>query len=219
MVWLTVWLKKIILLVLLAAFLDLILPNTSMQRYVKMVMGLIILLTILSPVFSLFNLSQEELALKLDRYQERFGQPADDGWKAMTDRLLAHQNEQVTQYVEKEMKETIQAQVKHDFGLEISAVEVNFDQQTGEKPSVSSIVLTFGQEKPNKPSGNGIKPIKPVEIKLGNQASSKEEAKEVSAAVTENPKYREIASSVAQQWNIRPDQVEIHDESLHAKPQ
>lgn len=224
MVWLTIWLKKIILLVLLAAFLDLILPNTSMQRYVKMVMGLIILLTILSPVFSLFNLTQEEIALKLDRYQESFIHTSDttsnSDWKSMADRLLGQQNDQVTQYVQKQMEETIRAQVKQDFGLQVSAVEVNLDEQNKEKPAIHSIVLTLGDEKENKSSETGIKPIKPVEIKLKNKTSdTAEEAKEASAPLSENPKYREIAGSVARMWDLPPNQVQIRDGSTGAKAQ
>lgn len=53
--WLTEWLKAIILIILFAAFIDLIIPNQSMQRYVKMVVSLFILLTILNPVLQIFH--------------------------------------------------------------------------------------------------------------------------------------------------------------------
>src|SRR5690625_3662886 len=44
------WLKSIIIIILIAAFVDLILPNRSMQRYVKVVVSLFVLLTILTPI-------------------------------------------------------------------------------------------------------------------------------------------------------------------------
>lgn len=44
------WLKQIVAVVLLAALVDLVLPNRTMQRYVRLVAGLIILLTIATPV-------------------------------------------------------------------------------------------------------------------------------------------------------------------------
>jgi len=49
------WLKQIILLVLVATFFDLLLPNNSMERYVKLVMGLLIIFAILNPIFSLLD--------------------------------------------------------------------------------------------------------------------------------------------------------------------
>jgi len=51
------WLKQIVLVVLLATFIDLLLPNRTMQRYVKLVVSLFILMTILSPVMQLFGSS------------------------------------------------------------------------------------------------------------------------------------------------------------------
>lgn len=53
--WLGGWLKSIILVILLATFVDILLPNQTMQRYVKTVMSLFILLTLLHPLFSLFQ--------------------------------------------------------------------------------------------------------------------------------------------------------------------
>ena len=43
------------MVILLAAFIDLLLPNRTMQRYVKLMMSLIILLILLSPVIKLFD--------------------------------------------------------------------------------------------------------------------------------------------------------------------
>ncbi|MDU5950183.1 MAG: stage III sporulation protein AF, partial [Paenibacillus macerans] len=48
--WLAEWLKEIIFIVLIAVFVDLLLPNRAMERYVKLVVSLLILLTLISPV-------------------------------------------------------------------------------------------------------------------------------------------------------------------------
>lgn len=53
--WLTNWLKEIILIVLLASFVDLLLPNSNMQKYARFILGLLIILTIISPIFELFT--------------------------------------------------------------------------------------------------------------------------------------------------------------------
>ncbi|UHA72873.1 stage III sporulation protein AF [Paenibacillus sp. 481] len=69
--WLTQWLKEIIMVILLAAFIDLLMPNRTMQRYVKLVLSLIILLTLLSPILKLFN---EKLTTQL---AQEWGEAAD----------------------------------------------------------------------------------------------------------------------------------------------
>ncbi|GIO38999.1 hypothetical protein J41TS12_38600 [Paenibacillus antibioticophila] len=54
------WLKEIIIIVLFAVFIDLLLPNRAMERYVKFVVSLLILLTLLSPVMRILSGSEPE---------------------------------------------------------------------------------------------------------------------------------------------------------------
>lgn len=51
----TVWVKGIVFVVLFAAFLELLLPSNSMQRFVRVIMGLFIMLTILQPVIEMLD--------------------------------------------------------------------------------------------------------------------------------------------------------------------
>lgn len=46
----TDWIKNIIFVVLFASFLELLLPSSSMQRFVRVIMGLFIMLAILNPI-------------------------------------------------------------------------------------------------------------------------------------------------------------------------
>jgi stage III sporulation protein AF len=49
------WVRNLTLLIILASFLELLVPQNSMKRYIKLVMGLVILLGILNPVFALLR--------------------------------------------------------------------------------------------------------------------------------------------------------------------
>jgi stage III sporulation protein AF len=49
---LTDWIKYIIFVVLFASFLELLLPSSSMKRFVRVIMGLFIMLAILNPIIS-----------------------------------------------------------------------------------------------------------------------------------------------------------------------
>lgn len=46
----TDWVRNIVMVVLFASFLELLLPSSGMQRFVRVIMGLLILLAILTPV-------------------------------------------------------------------------------------------------------------------------------------------------------------------------
>lgn len=49
------WVKDIILVVLFAAFMELLLPSSSMQRFIRVIMGLFIMLTILNPALDVIH--------------------------------------------------------------------------------------------------------------------------------------------------------------------
>jgi len=214
MTWLTIWLKKIILLVLLAAFLDLILPNTSMQRYVKMVMGLIILLTLISPIFSLFNLSQEELALRLDRYQEAFDKPPEQEWKSIMQRLVGSRDEQVAEYVKSQLEASIRARVKEVHGVDLRSVDVQLDTKQPEHPKISEIRLVVGESDADGESGSTVQPVRPVEpVVISIGGSSAEEEDRPVAAPPGNPLHRKIAETVAREWGVTPERVSVNGEA------
>ncbi|SDD36276.1 stage III sporulation protein AF [Sporomusa acidovorans] len=53
--YITVWIKNIIFVVLFASFLELLLPSNSMQRFVRVIIGLFIMLAILNPVIDVIE--------------------------------------------------------------------------------------------------------------------------------------------------------------------
>lgn len=53
--WLSDWLRNIIAVILLAVFVELLLPSKAMQRYARLVVGLFVLLTILTPLLKMIQ--------------------------------------------------------------------------------------------------------------------------------------------------------------------
>ncbi|MEJ8545467.1 stage III sporulation protein AF [Brevibacillus borstelensis] len=210
MTWLTLWLKKIILLVLLAAFLDLILPNTSMQRYVKMVMGLIILMTIISPVFALFQLSPDDLALKLDRYQEQMNRPADTEWKRIAERLAGKQEKQIDAYVQSQVEASVKARLREDYGVEATAVKVVLDNKSKDEAKLQRIEVAIASEENSRTASEAVKPIEPVEpvrIEINSQGNEQAERELPAATQQSDPLSRSIARDLAAQWGLREEQI------------
>ena len=49
------WISNIIIFVLLATVIDMLLPNSSFQKYTKMVIGLLLIAMIITPILNLFQ--------------------------------------------------------------------------------------------------------------------------------------------------------------------
>ena len=54
------WISQIIIFMLLATIVELLIPNTSMKKYIKLVVALILILVFLKPVFYLFDINVKE---------------------------------------------------------------------------------------------------------------------------------------------------------------
>lgn len=57
---LSAWIKQIILLVLFATFLELLIPSNNYKKFIKVIMGLLILVAILQPVLNLMQNQWDE---------------------------------------------------------------------------------------------------------------------------------------------------------------
>ncbi|WP_316252479.1 stage III sporulation protein AF [Bacillus aquiflavi] len=49
------WVTNIILFILIATIIDMLLPNSALRKYTKMVTGLLLIAVILTPVFNIFS--------------------------------------------------------------------------------------------------------------------------------------------------------------------
>jgi stage III sporulation protein AF len=60
---LTNWIRYIVYIILFAAFLELLLPSNRMQRFIRLILGLLIMLAILNPVLSIMHKGMDAEAL------------------------------------------------------------------------------------------------------------------------------------------------------------
>ncbi|MET3210600.1 UNVERIFIED_CONTAM: stage III sporulation protein AF [Paenibacillus sp. PvR008] len=162
MTWLGGWLKELVLIVLLASFIDMILPSRSMERYVKLVLSLLILLTLLSPVVRLLSTSPSELlgrAFDLQRQAEiGKGEPTLEEILAKGNKLKQQQEQSSMQWAGQEVAKQIKGQLEQNTGLAIQSVQVTLAQM---KQGASDLEAGTG--------------IQSVVVKLAEQQAGREE--------------------------------------------
>jgi stage III sporulation protein AF len=157
----SIWLKQVVLLVLLATFIDMLLPNQALSRYVKLVMGLLIILAILNPI----------LAILTDRFHwEALSWQHLRQWSDQEVPTLAQIEEQSQQFKEMRQKQVIEAwkgQVTHmmkqdlqkKFALRVLSLQVEARDKGG-APTLTNVELVAVVEKHEQPAA----PLKPIEI-------------------------------------------------------
>ncbi|KAF6620181.1 stage III sporulation protein AF [Paenibacillus jamilae] len=174
MTWLGGWLKELVLIVLLASFVDMILPSRSMERYVKLVLSLLVLLTLLSPIVRLLSSSPSEVlgrALDLQRQAETGNrEPTLEEILAKGNKLKQQQEQSSMQWAGKEVAKEMKGQLEQYTGLAIQSVQVTLAQiqqkESGLEAGtgVQSVVVKLAEQKAEKEKNTKGTDIKPVVV-------------------------------------------------------
>lgn len=116
--WLGDWLKSVIMVVLFAAFVDLILPGKALERYARLVLSLLILLTLLSPIITLITDPPEnQLAMELGRQEK--GLPEEiqlEHIMAQAEKLKDTQQSQSLQWAGNELAKVMKEEIAAETG-------------------------------------------------------------------------------------------------------
>lgn len=123
------WVTQIIIFILLATIIDLLIPATSMKKYIKLIMGLILMLIFLKPVFFLFSIDfQSELTSSFEEiYEEE--QDAKTIEKLTNDQKEDIQAVQVAYILEEmsaQLKSIAKDPLQNDYGAEIRDIDFIF---------------------------------------------------------------------------------------------
>ncbi|MDF2836502.1 MAG: stage sporulation protein, partial [Paenibacillus sp.] len=225
-------LRDIIAVILLAVLVELLLPNKAMQRYARLVVGLFILLTILSPVLRLF---QEDIGPKLDAgirmWSER---SADRNVKMPTleeiERKAAELTEQRNRETAKLMERTLEggmlAELRKTNGRGVEDVDVTLvwdaDAKEGEAPAIGGVTVTLrAPEESAADAGNenrDVEEVLPVTVGVEVEASpdartgksESPDGEEGFRAVKGKPAAA-IEDAIYQGWGVHRDRIEIRE--------
>ena len=114
------------MIVLLATFVDMLLRNRSMERYVKLVLSLLILLTLLSPITKLLKsdpvgeLKRAMTAMDAPRWSSHIGADFGSG-----KRMQASEQQESLKWTANELANVMKGQIEETIGAKVQSVEVH----------------------------------------------------------------------------------------------
>jgi stage III sporulation protein AF len=209
---LTEWLTNIILLILLATILELMLPNSNMQRYVKMVVGLLLLVVMLQPLLSIFTEDVDEWLFSLSRETERTEKSINDSINLQKREIelgvSAYILEQVAVQLERQVRETL----KDQHSLEIKQVEVDLngdlDQSMDEAEIVEQIqaIHVYVQSQASEPIDEGeqekLSEVAPVAVvQIDTSRASTKDTDET------NHDLKPVQQLLSENWHIPKEKI------------
>ena len=192
------WVTNIILFILLATVIDMLLPNSSMQKYTKMVTGLLLIAIILTPIFKLISKDFETTMSSIPSYQA----PGEKNMKNSIDlkkkEIQASQHAYILEEMAVQLKKDVKEELMNQYGLEIEKIDlaVNAESDKAFPENLQKVTVLLKQP------DSGVKTveaIKQIEINTEKPLPS-----EGSTVETEK-----IASFLSQKWNVPEKTVEV----------
>lgn len=188
------WINSIVVVIIFAAFIDILIPGSSMKKYVKLVLGLIIMTVILQPVIKLvkgdFSISTSSFQVqnRLDNIQ----------LKKQTEYYDRKQADAITKAYKQNLENQIKQQIKGELkeGNADVSVDIVEDTQSSDYGQLKKITITLKDK------------IDKVE-KVDKITIGKNRENESSNKVKDND-YQDIKSMLSLVYGIDKQFIEIN---------
>jgi stage III sporulation protein AF len=126
------WAANILIFILFAMMIDLLLPSSNMQKYVKMVVGLILLLLMLSPVLELLSIHPDRLIASIIPERESQQEMMKNEIEMKKKEIQASQRAYILEQMAVQMKNQVDEELMKEYGLSVEDVSL----QTKEKENL-----------------------------------------------------------------------------------
>jgi len=235
MAWLSSWLKEVIMVVLLASFVDLILPSRSMERYVKLVLSLLILLTLLGPLIKILtDAADVKIAAVFNSMNETHEAGGEGSLQQIMNearQLQTRQQKQSLEWAAREVAAEMKDQIRKESGEQGAEVAVVLALPEGAKeanqtPYIKSVTVTIKADPAPQEAAGGtqttdeirIDPVLPVQVEIGGTAGQDRPGKEGSSKAGADSKEsgsgadeEAIKKILGSAWGIDPAIVVVRN--------
>lgn len=179
--WISDWAQAIIVAVIIGTVIEMILPEGNSKKYIKVVIGVYVLFTIISPIITKFTGKNIEVSdvLELDQYIEEAKKSAN-----VQNSLQNENQNNIMSIYSSGIKDDIKAKVKAK-GYEVYSVDIGVADN--EEYTIESITISVAQkeekdneeETTNQNTTNNliekVEEVNKVEISIGENNNSVED--------------------------------------------
>jgi stage III sporulation protein AF len=193
------WVTNIILFILLATVIDMLLPNTSMQKYTKMVTGLLLIAIILTPIFKLISKDFETAMAQIPSFQSPGEKNMENLIELQKKEIQASNHAYILKTMAVQLEKGVEEELMEQFGLEIAKIELTTKNDSQEETFPENLeMVTVRLKEPDK-GLETVEAIKPVSINTETPLPSKDPTEE----------SEKIAAFLSEQWNVTEKAIQV----------
>lgn len=185
------WITTICVAIIFITAVEMILPDNSLKKYSKFVLGLILMTVILNPILSIFTHDNLELQGYFDKYEDIISSSSEENKKNKEKNV-----ESTLKNFETNISKSCEKILKDKYPKDNFKVQVKADYD-GKNFSVSKVEVGFEKD-------SYIKPIEKVEIKTNSSVEYSKQPKEYTE------KEKKISTYISENLNIEEKQVCVY---------
>ena len=192
------WAQGIIVAVIIATIIEMILPNGSSKKYVKVVVGIYILFTIISPIITKFSSNNFNINDILDTkaYEEQMAKSDED----ISKKIEENNNRTIKDIYQSNLESDIKAKLK-DKGYEV----LNTYIQIRDNENYTIEFISLSLDKKETEESNQVRNIEIEEVNIQIGETNTQES-DTSLASSEK---QEIAEYISSTYDIDIKNIEI----------
>lgn len=193
------WVTNIIMFILLATVIDMLLPSSSMQKYIKIVTGLLLIAIILTPVLKLISKDFESSFSSITSLKA-------PGEKNNIENLIefkkkeiqASQRAYILEQMAVQLKKGVEGELMDQFGLEIAKIDILADEKTKQTFPDNLQRVSVLLKHPDKQIET-VEAVKQITIDTETPLSTKQDSEPA----------KKIAAFLSQEWNVSEKAIQV----------
>jgi len=205
MSFLTEWITNIIVFILLAVVIDLLLPNSSMQKYAKMVISLLLIIVIINPIFKILSADMNEVLSEFRLQTSSEGENGKNLIEFQKKEIQASQRAYILKQMAVQMKTMAEEELVQSYDVMIDTIHLSENKQVEEINSQKDLQHIQVILKPNvakeAAEDGAVEVVQPVSIDTTSELVKEE-------LVDENQLSKMVAS-LAEIWEVEEEKISI----------
>ncbi len=203
MEFITSWIQGIIIAVIIGSIIEMLIPNGNSKKYIKVVIGVYIVFSIVSPVISKFTGNEFKLdsIIDINKYEDKIA-----SYEVDTKNLENTNNSNIKEVYILNLKKDIKAKIE-DKGYIVNSIQIEIENTEEYKPKNIDMTISKRENKKEKTKENNINEIEKVNIQVKIEKSTTEEITEM-IRLTEK-EMNEIKEYICSVYEIDKNNINI----------
>lgn len=192
------WVTNIIVFILLATVIDMLLPNSNLQKYTKLVIGLLLIAVILAPIFKLVSNNFDSTIASISNLHFSGEENMNNSIDLQKKEIQAGEQAYILKEVSVQLKTSAAEELMKKYGFEIANISLSINETSNQKfpENLQKVSVLLKQPVNNVATADMMKPI---HITLSDPVPSKNISKETNG----------IASFLSKIWNIDEKTINV----------